>query len=1167
MRGGHSRTWTGKSARPTFSIPVDGVGCQYDDSGMNWLTPPHARTARLAIASYILALTLASESLAQPAAEKAQQATFTGEQLAFFEKDVRPVLVEHCMDCHSGDEPESSFSVESREALLLGGQFGPALRPGEPKRSLLISAIKHDEFLKMPPKEKLSSRQVIDLTRWVEMGAPWPDSQPTSKATSAPTENAGDLFTDEQRAYWAFQKPTRPLLPHVGDTQWPQTAIDYFVLARLEAAGLTPAPRADKRTLIRRATFDLTGLPPTPAEVEAFLSDDSPLAYERLIDRLLGSPRYGERWGRHWLDVARYADSNGLDENIAYAHAFRYRDYVIASFNRDKPYARFVQEQIAGDLLPATADPRINLEQLLGTGFLAIGAKMLAEDDPAKMQMDIIDEQLSTVGQTFLGLTLGCARCHDHKFDPLPTADYYSLAGIFKSSKTMENHKVVAVWYERPLVTAERAAEIEQWQAALNATQSSLQDLQAKARERIAKQVRSRTQQYLLASRSLAQLESTQQGDQRAATKQQEPFQVANGYAAIEAEAFHAGNVVSSTDGYGEGIGVIATSGAGFAEYQLDVERAGTYALEVRYAAALSRPLSVLLNGEKAADNVLGGVTGTWFPDSQRWSVEARIRLESGMNTLKFNSGKVYPHIDKLALVLVEEPWPFETSRPVCLSFSLPSGIQPVLAAAWRDYFEKLEKKQVADHVAFIPWLTLRSVEADDFSQEADKIVAEIQSNSGLGAMFPAGAKQFFGEAPIRSIEDLAGVYQRLVDAVDVSQSADGADQYADLRKEFTSDPSPLSGPVTPPESLFPTDLKTEFAKSRSEQERLNKSKPQYDVAMGVTEATPNDIRVHLRGNHITLGDVAPRRMPRILAAEDQFEIPAGQSGRLQLAQWLTHDDHPLIHRVMVNRIWRWKFGRGIVASVDNFGQLGEQPTHPELLDWLAVEFVGQGGSIKWLQRALMLSSTYQMSTTFNEMANAKDPQNRLLWRMSRRRLSGEELRDSVLFLGPGLNSKMGDTLLKVKNRAYVTVSGTNITDEYDNQRRSVYLPVVRSAVYDVFQTLDFPDPAVANGDRATTTVAPQALLLMNSELVATATSRIAQRLLADSSTERVTKAYDLLVGRSPSELETDAAHEFVARIGQLALSHGKSNAEAEQMAWQSFCRVLLSSNEFSYIE
>jgi hypothetical protein len=761
--------------------------------------------------------------------------------LKFFEDRVRPILAERCFSCHGPEKQKGGLRLDSGAALLKGGDRGSPIVPGRPDDSLLISAIRHGEIVQMPPKAKLPPQEIADLTTWVKLGAPWPDAAPGTR----PDGGNGRPITDEDRNFWAFRKPNAVPPPAIKDRTWARSPLDRFILARLEAKDLQPAPPAERRTLIRRAYFDLIGLPPQPVEVEAFLKDDSPDAFARVVERLLASPQYGERWGRHWLDCARYADSNGMDENLAMADAWRYRDYVITAFNHDKPYDLFVKEQIAGDLLPG-ADP--TGERLIATGFLCIGPKMLAEDDPVKMEMDIIDEQVDTVGRTFLGLTLGCARCHDHKFDPLPTADYYSLAGIFKSTKTMDNFRVVARWQERPL------------------------------------------------------------------------------------------------------------------------------------------------------------------PDKE--AAERRRRHE-----------------------------------------------------------EKVTAKK-----------------------------SEVEALAKRGK-----------EAP-----------------------------------------------------------EAELKRPRDELTALEKARPPLPEAMAVSEGTPTNLRIHLRGSHLTLGREVPRQFPRILVGDRLTPIDGRQSGRLQFAEWLTRPDHPLTARVMVNRLWRWHFGEGLVRSTDNFGRLGDRPSHPELLDWLAVRFVESGWSVKAMHRLIMLSSTYQMSTVYNEKAALTDPENRLHWRHMRRRLEAEALRDGLLAVSGRLDRKMGGNLYPGGNRGYVIGYPNTTYSGYDFNRRSVYLPVMRSDVYAVLQAFDFPDPSTPTGERATTTVAPQALFLMNGKIVAEQARHLAATLLGDAELDdpgRVRVAYERAYSRPPNSHETARALEFVRRCEETLAAEKLDAKERQLRAWQSLCRVVLAANEFIYVE
>lgn len=651
--------------------------------------------------------------------------------------------------------------------------------------------------------------------------------------------------------HWAFDPPGQLEVPAVRDQAWPRSPIDRFILAGLEARGLPPARPADRRTLIRRATFDLTGLPPTPDEIDAFLADQSPDAFAKVVDRLLASPAYGERWGRHWLDVARYADSNGLDENVAHGNAWRYRDYVVASFNADKPFDQFLLEQIAGDLLP-TNDQTSRHERLIATGFLAIGPKVLAEPDEKKMEMDIVDEQVDTLGRAVMGLTLGCARCHDHKFDPVSMEDYYGLAGIFQSTRTMESFKKVARWHEHSLASA-----------------------------------------------------------------------------------------------------------------------------------------------------------------------------------------------DELA--------------------------------------------RKADH---------------------DRRVAELKAE---------------------------------IKALGEKEKAAKPDE---------AKPSP------------------EAANRRAELAALEKSAPELPSTMGVAEAKAGDAALLRRGNPLAPGDVIPRRFPAVLAREGEQPFPAGQSGRLELARWLTRPDHPLTARVMVNRIWRWHFGQGIVRSTDNFGLLGERPSHPELLDWLARRFVADGWSVKAMHRLVLLSATYQMSAQRDARAAETDPDNRLFARANVRRLEAEAIRDSALAVAGLLDRTAGGpALAHVKNRGYLFDHTSKDETTYGSRRRSVYLPVIRNHLYDVFQLFDATDATVSNGDRATTTVATQALFALNSDLMMDASERLADRLLDRADLDdagRVRLLYLTAYSRQPGERELERGKAALAGFEEEL-----RNAEPESRrsrAWALYCHVVLAANEFVFL-
>lgn len=1145
-----------------------------------------------------------------PEASSNDTTKISQEQIAFFESKIRPLLHQRCVECHSDDNPESELSLESRAGLMRGGKFGKAIVPSKPKESLLISAVNHDEFLKMPPKDKLATAELALLTKWVAMGAPWPELASSSKektasdtaGVNADTSSDSFTFTEEQKAFWSFQPLRRPTVPRLTSSDWIRSPVDSFILQKLAARGLTPTPPASKRDLIRRATYDLLGIPPTEEEIAAFLNDHSSHAFATVVERLLSSPRYGEKWGRHWLDVARYAESNGLDENIAYANAFRYRDYVISSFNSDKPYDRFVQEQIAGDLLEADQNDDESYQRFVATGFLAIGAKMLAEDDPMKMQMDIIDEQLNTLCQAFMGLTIGCARCHDHKFDPIPTTDYYALAGIFKSTKTMENHKVVAKWFERPLASPTELEQIQSIDRDIESVQASVKKMQDDANKRVFKEMQNSIADNLLATVELNEFEAQAQTRiGRGLQLDGKAYPVNNGYALIEAEGFQRGGAIRDSENYGKEIGVILSTGKVDFEFDLEVATPGRYAIELRYAAKERRPLRILLDGVEVEPSAATDTTSSWHPDSQTWFLGGFVELTTGKHRLRFESKTPLPHLDQVALVFqTEEAWPFEV-EPFSLSrWSLKRQLSFPILALWRTYLDTLRTQKQEDDVSvraafFALWSRLRDSNSQ-FAQAAKEAYAELEMDTPLRQKTPEILRTAVIAQQPESLRQLANVYQttiqQLLKPVDapVDEAQEDKEKEAEkngtddtelgrLREEFNGRNSPLAIAKQNIERFYSSDERVQAAELTTKLAALEQRRPNPPMAMGTTESEAEDLKVHLRGSHVVLGKLVSRRFPKILAGEHQAPLPKSASGRLELARWMTHRDHPLTSRVMANRVWHWHFGRGIVSSVDNFGMLGQQPSHPELLDWLACELIDSGWSIKQLHRTIMLSQTYQMGTQYQAAAAELDPENELRWRFQRRRLTAEETRDSILSIGSGIDHTMYGSLMNVKNHSYVNTTGGSGTLDYTNARRTIYLPIIRSGVFDVLQTLDFPDPAMINGKRETSTVAPQALLMMNSDLIFEQTNHLVnqQMSLSLDDAQRISVAYHQILKRAPELEEIIAAASYLQnvrnKLQQVSVSSSTADkttaaeTTTDQAVWQSLCRVLISSNEFSYIE
>lgn len=1032
---------------------------------------------------------------------------------AFFEKNVRPILVRQCLGCHSSTSQPvmGGLRLDTREASLKGGSRGPAIVPGNPGESLLMKAVLHTAGpLKMPPGPRMKDADAALLTQWIQMGAPWGDAQ----ATAAPAA----------RKFWAFDAPRPAPLPEVKNTAWATSPVDRFVLARLEAKGLAPAPPADRRTLIRRATYDLTGLPPTPAEVDAFLADRSPDAFGKVVDRLLASPRYGERWGRHWLDVARYADSNGLDENLVYKNAFRYRDYVIAAFNKDKPFDQFLREQIAGDLLPPSEDLNTMYERWTATGFLSLGAKMLAEDDPVKMQMDIVDEQVDTTMRAFLGLTVGCARCHDHKFDPIPQKDYYALAGIFRSSKTMENFKVVAKWHEYVLAPKADRDRLAAHEANVEAKRKEAAALTSTENRKLTAAAIERVGAYLLAAAHV----------KRDREVQVAPVENAAGALERAAGSFDAGNAPREILRRKANT-VPGVKGPYWAEYKVAVTQAGQYQLDV-------------LDQEKGAGTADIHVNGAWMlrgappiqnreasPEVDGWSFAAIVPLRAGENVIRLEHASRFPYFTKLML----SPNTLERAPLNIVQIAGRYEVNPGLLEQMVDH---LERSNGAPSSVLYAWEILGS-------------------NAKLDA-WASPAKALFAGQSFSTPEDLAQRYSELFRKA-AAEGANTQDPGLKALYEFLHE---KFGPFRAPEGarrFYAAEARRELERLDEEAKQLEAATPDLPRAMGVSEgAEIADAPIHIRGSHWTLGEKVPRGFIQALGDPLPQALGTHESGRLELARWMTAQGHPLTSRVIANRLWGWHFGRGIVASVDNFGRLGDKPTDQPLLDWLALRFVEQGWSMKAMHRTLMLSNTYRMSSQYNAKAAEADPENELLWRMPRRRLEAEEIRDGIMSVSGALRLDMGGSILKYKDRQYVANTSKGGEVDYDRPIRTVYVPVVRSSLYDVLRAFDLPDPAMSSGSRDSTVVAPQALFMMNSPVMLTHSLVMADSLLqraGDSDAARIREAYERALSRPPTAQEIDRALTYLARFA----TEWKGD---RRHAWQSFCKSLLASSEFAYL-
>ncbi|HVK12774.1 MAG TPA: DUF1553 domain-containing protein [Gemmataceae bacterium] len=1068
----------------------------------------------------------------------------------FFEKKVRPLLVEHCLECHGaeGKKVKGGLRLSNRAELLAGGDSGPAVVPGDPAKSRLIQAVHQVEELKMPPRGRLTAAAIADLERWVKDGAVWPGGG------AKPEQAAGPAAAEDRQALWAFAPIQDPPVPVIRN---PQSAIrnpiDPFIREKLAERDLTPAPPADRYTLLRRVTFDLTGLPPTPAEVEAFVNDASPDAYAKVVARLLASPAYGERWGRHWLDVARYADSNGLDENTAFGNAWRYRDYVIRSFNADKPYDEFLKEQIAGDLMP---DAGTNADRLTATAFLVLGPKLLAEPDKQKMKMDIADEQLDTLGKAVLGLTIGCARCHDHKFDPLPQTDYFSLLSVFTSTRTMKNLATVARAFERPLpsgepaeATAARARRIADADAAImKATEALRAKVLADARARVA--------DYLLA---------TADAKGRAGVARMAGGAKVPGAVVREAEGYTKGSADKTDQGYGDGIGIILSFAPTNtrAEYSISVPKAGEYDLEFRYAALETRPVRVSVGGKVVLPKAAADTTGGWNPEHQAWRPVGKLTLEAGKNVIAVEAVGLLPHIDKIAVL---PPDPMGSAEPggrpsagTLAEVSQKRKLFLEFVTGWGDYLRALEP----DDPVFGPWLAVVDLPDAGFAAAAGPRLAKFNTPAAVVDGPPPAS---LGELARRYAKFLTG--NKLLDAP------------FELRTALPANP----------EALYPTDV-ARLGELNAALVAVQKTAPPTVMVLSVEDGAkypevkgdgrPRNLFVQVRGNYLTPGPEAPPVFPRALNggafAVATGEAPAAEpnqtrygrarpaSGRLELAEWIASRKNPLTARVIVNRVWQHHFGEGIVRTPDNFGRLGDRPSHPALLDWLASRFVEDGWSLKKLHQRILMSETYQQAA---RGPGAADVENRWLSHFRRRRLEAEPVRDALLAVAGDLDRTAGGTLLNNGNFTYVNNENSTNTARYDNHRRSVYLPVIRNSVFDFFQVFDFAEPHVPNGKRASTVVAPQALFLMNSPFVLAQAATFAESLLTapGEDADRVKAAYLRAYSRPATDAEVARALEYVATYESALAPTEADAAKRRAKAWQSFCQVLFAGSEFIYL-
>jgi len=863
----------------------------------------------------------------RPAQTAAEPQEPSREGLEFFEEKIRPALADNCYGCHSekSKKPQGGLLLDSIEAMLKGGASGqPAIVPGDPEKSLLIKAIRHtDAKLRMPMDGKLPDQALKDFEAWVKMGAPAP------RVSSTVASNQPAYNFDEARKFWSFQPVRDHQPPKVKNEAWVKSPIDRFILAELEEKGLKPVVDADKRALIRRATFDLTGLPPTPEEVEEFLKDRSSNAFEKVVDRLLASQAYGEKWGRHWLDVARYADTAGDNSDYPVAAAYRYRNYVIESFNKDKPYDQFIREQIAGDIIEK---PR--QEKILATGYLAMSRRFGSRNKEMNLT---IDDTIDNLGKTFLGLSVSCARCHDHKFDPIPQRDYYALYGVFNS---------------------------------------------------------------------------------------------------------------------------------------------------VRYS----------------------------FPGAE-----------------------IYPHpAEMVALVGGKEAVNF--------------------------YKQQKELSEIDDAVERMK--TERGVAARN---------KKMKEAAAADAESPTAAGKEAKPSETKRNNEAAGVQE-----TEAGREAGTENLPADYDRDLNNNRKAQAS------NRMPDEVEAEWTRVRARQSELHARYINAPKAYAVVEGLPANARIHRKGDPKSPGDEVPRGFLTILGAQQVPKDHRG-SGREFLAGWIADAKNPLTARVMVNRIWAYHFGKGIVQTPNDFGARGQRPTHPELLDWLTLRFIEGGWSIKKMHKLMMLSRVYRLAsgaaetgrltrgaTVRNAAPNSIiDVANGYLWRFNRRRLDAEEIRDSVLTLSGALDRSMGGEHPFPPEQTWRFTQHEQFFAVYDTNRRSVYVMQQRLKKHPFFEVFDGADTNAGADTRAQSVTPVQALFLMNSPFMHEQSDHFALRvgMAYDTLRDRIDYAFRLAYGRAAKVEEIREAENYLRRIRLELQASGISADQLNQKALASYLRVVMSSNEFLYVD
>lgn len=1153
-----------------------------------------------------LILAIAICALLVPAASYGEEPKFSAEQLEFFETQIRPLFAEHCYSCHStkSEKLQAGLLVDSRNGLLTGGDSGTAIVPGDPDSSLLVEAVRYEGY-EMPPRGKLPNEDILKVERWVEMGAPWP--QEAAPVGGLPTSDF-DLKT-RAAEHWVWQPIDDPAIPSVGNSDWPKTDADRFVLHKLEQAGLQPTTDADRLAILRRLYMDLIGLPPTLEQTQAFLDNDSESAFEQVVDQLLESPHFGERWGRHWLDLVRYAESRGHEFDNDTPNAFQYRDYVIRALNDDVPYDQLIREHIAGDLLDS---PRTNPdagfnESILGTGFWYLGEWVHSPVDIRKDEADRFDNMIDVMSKAFLGVTVSCARCHDHKFDAISTADYYSLSGFLQSS---DYRQVRFESLEQNRKVADRLGDLDRRYEA-----SLLKILAEEGVQRPSSPIESIVDEGIVIDYACASREDYLQDGVIFGLQSSPAGTIRFG----EDQRLHVSrNAAATNDPFWNGLRSV-TAGEMQNQSRLDglpksgrTLRTPTFELLHGDVACLvegSGHVVACVDSHRLIAGPLHGDTIREIKEGERWVklnlgryVGHRLHLEFiPSENSQLAVRMVVQGLDDQQLVNLDKRLeqqnaefaefarqaeqifngPIEIQRQVFSDFE--SGVYGnwnVEGTAFGDHPQSA--KTIAsyqgdvNHVGtfFVNSHNIRK--ADDDSPKGDVLTGKLTSPKFKidfdEIEFLIGGGAHAGKTCVNLVVDDKVVLsatgkndnrmflhswdvrpyvgqQATIQIVDSHQGGwgnIGADEFAFIKA--IRDPVPNTKAAA---------LVNEW-KLKRQQLRSNVVFESH-LAPAMLDGTGEDDRILIRGNASKPGDQEPRHFLTAVSKNSPIEIKSG-SGRLQLAEHINDPTNPLTARVIVNRIWHYLLGRGIVPTVDDFGVLGQRPTHPELLDHLATKFLADGRSIKQLIRYVVLSRTYRMSSKVDSAVAAVDPNNLLWHHRPPKRLEGEAIRDSLLAISGKLDRTQFGAPVPIHLTAFMDGRGKpSVSGPLDGDgRRSIYISVRRNFLSPFMLTFDTPVPFSTMGRRNVSNVPAQALILMNDPFVIQQAQGWAEQAIAqnEDAEERIRWMYLTAFARQPTAQELS-----------IALSLVDKNILGEpQEKWAQLAHVLINTKEFIFL-